>query len=327
MGIWSRPEGLIILRDMPPGWRVELCDWDGKVETEINLPGPRQRLEYMPREIIAAPNGQLYLSGEGEDFLHLQLWNGTFQPAISIRANEAMVLAWVQDALAYGGWSGQLCWKDQHYQFGEPIQALRSRPDTPWLLVRGREWHILQLESGQQRVLGPGAATPTPIGPAWAQDELYQQTWEGQLLSRQPLKSQVVSLEWLPRRHALVALHQDEVIRFYELGTGRPLGQLDLLGSLPVLPTRQSMPYNFTGRSSFHPDGRLCHLASSDGSESLTLSPEHNSGAASMSDGAVEQKFYANGTMEQFSAWDDGSPYPADFQRWALERVSRIWDN
>ncbi|MFN8611532.1 MAG: hypothetical protein U0931_28555 [Vulcanimicrobiota bacterium] len=326
LGLWARPQGLMVLRDMPPGWRVELTDWDGKVNTEINLPGPKRRLEYLPRDLVAAPENRFYLTGEGEDFRQILCWDRRFEPAIQIEANEAMVAAWVQDGLVYGGWSGRLRWRDQNYELGEPVQALRGGPAGPWVLVRTRQWRVINLEDGQQRLLGGGFACLTLLGSARADQHLIQEGWNGEVFSQQPLASPVVALEWLPRSHQLVALHEDEVLRFYEPGTGSLQAELNLPRSLPSLPTRHSLPFNFAGQSSFHADGRLSLLATSDNSESLSLAPDHRSGCCSFSQGEVEQRYYSDGTVEQFSAWDDNShPHPQDFEEWALSCLKHIW--
>jgi hypothetical protein len=70
------PAGPIILRDHPPGWRVELYDWTFQQRNQFEIPGPASRLEYLLRGLTVGENETLFLHGDGEDFLHIYRWSG-----------------------------------------------------------------------------------------------------------------------------------------------------------------------------------------------------------------------------------------------------------
>lgn len=325
LAIWGRPQGPILLCDRAPGWRLQLCDWEGRLQTEIEIPEPERRLEFLPCTLVQGP--ELYLLGEGEDFTCIYRCTNRLEPYLQVEANEAMAGAWALDDLVYGGWSGRLRWKDRIIELGTPIRKICSMPDCPWVLVQAQVWELVHLPDGRRRTVGPaGAATLIPQGVAWAGPVLRLQDWEGEDLDLQYIPSPIAALEWLPLSQRLAALYENETVRCFQCPSGLQLSQISLVEALPVLPTSHTLPYNFSGVATFHANGRLSRMLSSDGSESLNLSVNHDSGQASYADGEIKQRYYENGTVEQFSAWDDNSlPHPKPFEEWALQWVERIW--
>ena len=250
--------------------------------------------------------------------------------------------------LAYGGWSGRLCWRQCTYEVGAPIEGVQASPDGSWALVRSNRHTLIELEGGLQRELkGATLAVFMDDGLALVVDGcLVQQTLEtGQVIDRRPVVSPALGLQWLPGSKQLAMLHQDGLLRFYEPRTGLLLRELDCERALPLIPEENNLPFNFGGHAQFYPDGRLRFLASFCGLTQLYLSPDHASGVFLSNseelpegwakdpmysvqvcgDHGTEQRYYHNGTVEQFSAWDDNSePHPLPFVTWVERCLHQI---
>lgn len=345
-GIWSRPAGPVLLRDRPPDWLVEYYDWDWQRRNQFEIPGLGSRLAYFVRSLTVGD--RTYVHGEGEDFRNIYVWTGLLEEALATEPDEAMEGAWVAGELVYGGWSGRLCWRQSAYELEAPIQAVQAYRDGSWVLVKSNRQTLIRLEDGLQRELeGASLAAFVDDGLAMIVDGcLVQQSLEtGQTLDRRPLASPVFGLQWLPGRKQVALLHQDGLLRFYEPGTGLKIWELDCERALPLIPEENNLPFNFRGHAQFYPDGRLRFLASFCGLTQLHLSSDHGSGAFTSNseelpegwvkdpmrsvrvcgDHATEQRYYSNGTMEQFSAMDDNSePHPVPFTTWVERCLYQI---